>query len=62
MHLLNGHPAEFCAKDERVAYAGARVTRLAESLRQIRREQQASKRFYRDDSDRYDYVRIARTS
>ena len=47
IHTLNNEPAAF--DGERVCYYGyyGPAPNVAESLRQIRREQQASKRWYR---------------
>ena len=41
MHTLNEHPAYY-QPGSQICYAGGRVKRLANSLRQIRREQELS--------------------
>lgn len=62
MHTLNGMPAEFHVGDKHV-YVEKAVTRLAGSLRQIRREQKVSAAWFVErghDPPKYGYVRIAK--
>ncbi len=63
MHLLDGEPAVF--QDGHIVFAGRRVNALANSLRQIRREQAADKlwctsRGIQFSDVAYRYVRVAR--
>lgn len=62
LHLLNGEIAQYDERDGRLAYEFKRITKFATSLRQIRREQEKSKGFYGDPTDRYEYIRVARSA
>lgn len=60
MHIMDGQPAEF--QDGHLVYSGKRVGKLATSLRQIRREQEADRKWYARRHNQtgcvYSYVRI----
>lgn len=64
MHTLDGRPAQYYP-DEQIAFADDRrgVSRFADSLSQIRREQRASDKWrleqgFRIDEWNYSYVRV----
>lgn len=61
MHLMNGLPAQFYPKEQKIFTGLKVVTRFATSLRQLRREQDIARKA--DELDglrgiRYRYVRV----
>lgn len=62
LHTLNGRPAFFDGEAVYLMPFYGKPGALATSLRQIRREQQASRRFvsanFPPDTHAYDYVRV----
>lgn len=64
MHIMDGTPAAFDGK--KLVFQPKSVSRLATSLRQIRREHQQSNAYYTErhgaDRSEYSYVRIPRTA
>lgn len=61
MHVLEGQPAQFDPKNGQIFIGARKIKRLASSLRQIRREQRQSVKFYGEvDTRLYRHVRITR--
>lgn len=65
MHTINDTPAFMSENDEQICYMSfyGKPNPLAESLKQIRREQQATIRYrkqcgFKNDKDKYGYRRV----
>jgi hypothetical protein len=62
LHLMCGSPAEFNEKEGRLFFVSRQINRLADSIQQVRREQRASMRYYKDHAKEYSFIRIDRAA